>query len=222
MRKKLSDKTLHQLSSNYDESVIISILEALCDFQGSVKLSHICDVFMRDILSMLNVNQKKAKELTKKLDALLKSNQVPKAQKISLKQLRPLVHGQSGESFEGAELDMNLTSQLSFMELLFPSESQLPLLRDTGYDEFFWLNILLLQAASFYRKQGRPKDIFIKGLQNVLYALLMRGLSPDKKGRVKFSKSLTAAIINEAYRGSIKRLTPKDVDNTVLHSDPLT
>ncbi len=222
MRNKLTDKTLKRLINNYEESVITSILEALCDFQGAVKLSNVCRMFMDELLPILKDNQKEAGAQAKNLDDLLKSASVSEEQKSLLEQMRRIVRSQSGESFEEAELDMNLMSQLSFMELLFPSGSQLHLLRDTGYDKFFWSNILLLQAAGFYRKQGRPKDIFIKGLQNVVYTLLMQGLSTDKKGPVQFSKSLTAAIINEAYSGSIKRLTPKDVDNTVLHSDPLT
>lgn len=219
MRGRLSSKTIRELSSNYSESAVSGVLDALCNFQGAVTMSKICPIYLNKILlPSLQQAQDKAKERAKNVDNLLQSGLIPEKEKRFLTLLRRIEEAKSGKNSDETALEMDMASQLYFLEFLLSNKSQLILVTQSSNETFYSLKILLLQIAGFFRNQGRPTDIFRKALIGVVYTLLAQEQSQTKT----MAKSLTSRIINEAYKKRIKSISPKTVDNTILHSRRLT
>lgn len=219
MRDKLDPKTIKDLSNNYRESAVSGILDALCDFHGAVIMSKICPIYVNKILlPSLQQAQNKAKERAKNVDYLLRSGLIPENEKHFLTVLKRIEDAKSGKNSKETAVEMDIAFQLYFLEFLLSNKSQLILVTPSSYENFFWLKILLLQVAGFFRSQGRPTDIFLKGLINVIYTLLTQEPSQTKTK----AKSLTSRIINEAYKKRIKSISPKTVDNTLFHGRLLT
>ncbi len=70
----------------------------------------------------------------------------------------------------------------------------------------------------FKQPQSRPKDIFFKTLQIIIYEFLTFNKPKKVSKYKKWAMELSANIINEAYMDNrLKKLTWKDIDNA-LHS----
>lgn len=236
--KRLSRKTKDELKMNYNNLIIKEILEALSNFESPILISYNVSKLSNE---MKKDSLHKIKELGKTkrhIDLLMKNELIANIEPIkeSLIILRKEIE-KNLKKFKTMKTNGVGLAKLYGM-LLDPMSTSYFLLYDT---ETYFKEIPFLIPE---QQKGRPKKIFLKALQIIIYSLLTSKPPKAKKRYNQWAKELTATIINDFFDrwrspsfynkaapdsgvgilyktfGPLKvsKLTAKDVDNSLRSS----
>jgi hypothetical protein len=209
--KKFSKQTANLLKTNYSPSVIKIILQALADFSIAIDFSMKKPKGNRNCLA-LSSKQLYTKQAKACDDLLLFSFlTLTETEKNTIETIKKRTEGYLKEIKKVSidpvkEFELQMSSS---MGLLSP------------YDPVEWskaFRIVLHSNLIVKKQKGRPKDIFFKALQIVIYKYLVLDRPRNVSRYKEWAKKLTASIINEFYKDKgLPNLTTKDIDNA-LHS----
>lgn len=207
VKNRLSKKTLQTLRKNYNQKTIATIFESIGSFdQVLLKKSDVDKMLSKQFST--RQTKSKYKRAIHLCDALLKAGIFLSDNEIAVLSKIQQRASQCYKGLKEAEIDPVKASMFY--------ENQTTGSLGSPCNPFEWTPAYLEACLSIVPKKpkGRPKDIFFKALQIVVYKILTAG-EPKKVTRfIGWAKKLTADIINECYP-NLPKLTAVDIDNSI-------
>lgn len=208
--KKFSPQTAKLLKENYPVTVIKRSIQALDDFSIAIDFS---------------LNKKSRTNRLPKFFKKIYSEQVEACNTLLSTAFLTLTEKNTIELIKRtAELGLKEIKEIKLDPVKeFELEWGLayamnPLSPDNNPTKYYEEWNKAISKLILRKEKGRPKDIFFKTLQIVIYTFLTESKPKKVKSYKQWAQKLTASIINEFYKDKgLPNLAPKDIDNA-LHS----
>lgn len=212
---QIPKKTHSELLTNYNDLTVKRVLEALADFQGAVKASDEGLWIVDNGVKAAQAHREQSRNVIRCCDTMLKDELLSTEQEKVLAAIK-----KTHEAFVRT-ISVSSSSSMDIANRVWLLEASIPVVgvEMTCEDliSIIYINQMVFAALGLSKKQGRPTEIFVKALQIVVYETLSKGLVSKKRDPVLFNQSLTASLINAVYKGYVKKLTSKDIENA-MHS----